>query len=113
MGRPTVEITPTGLERTENGLRFLWSDGHSCEFSARMLRDACPCAVCGEKQSAAETAPMQALPVLSMAETAPLRIQGMQPVGNYAYNIVFSDGHDSGIYTIKYLLNLREESASK
>ncbi len=46
------------------------------------------------------------LPVLSMAEAQPLRIDGMRPVGNYAYNIAFSDGHDSGIFTFDYLREL-------
>ena len=32
-----------------------------------------------------------------MAEARPLTIQGMKPVGNYAYSIDFSDGHGSGI----------------
>jgi DUF971 family protein len=36
----------------------------------------------------------------------PLAITGMQPVGQYAYKIVFSDGHDSGIYTLEYLREL-------
>jgi DUF971 family protein len=36
----------------------------------------------------------------------PLSISGMQPVGQYAYKIVFSDGHDSGIYTLEYLREL-------
>jgi DUF971 family protein len=30
----------------------------------------------------------------------------MAPVGNYAYAIAFSDGHDTGIYTIEYLREL-------
>jgi DUF971 family protein len=34
----------------------------------------------------------------------------MRPVGNYAYNIAFSDGHDSGIFTFDHLFQLGEES---
>jgi DUF971 family protein len=30
----------------------------------------------------------------------------MTPVGNYAYGIAFSDGHDTGIYTVDYLREL-------
>jgi DUF971 family protein len=29
----------------------------------------------------------------------------MKPVGNYAYSIEFSDGHDTGIFTLE---NLRD-----
>jgi DUF971 family protein len=34
----------------------------------------------------------------------------MSPVGNYAYAIAFSDGHDTGIYTIEYLRELGQET---
>jgi len=30
----------------------------------------------------------------------------MKPVGNYAYSIAFSDGHDTGIYTLELLRQL-------
>jgi DUF971 family protein len=46
------------------------------------------------------------LTILSPAETQPLRIAAMQPVGNYAYSIDFSDGHDTGIYTLELLRRL-------
>ena len=49
--------------------------------------------------------PLQ-LPVLSPAEARPLRVESMRPVGNYAYAIVFSDGHASGIFTFALLLEL-------
>jgi DUF971 family protein len=69
----------------------------------RELRDSCPCASCREKRG--EQAQSQTLlPILSPAETRPLRIMGMKPVGHYAYTIAFSDGHDTGIYTLEQLL---------
>jgi DUF971 family protein len=46
------------------------------------------------------------LQVLKPEEIAPLSITGMSPVGQYAYKIAFSDGHDSGIYTLDYLREL-------
>jgi DUF971 family protein len=52
----------------------------------------------------------RSLPVLSATETAPLAIVTMRPVGNYAYNIAFSDGHDSGIFTLDLLLRLGSPS---
>jgi DUF971 family protein len=50
--------------------------------------------------------------VLAAAEIAPLQIVGMQPVGQYAYSIDFSDGHSSGIYTLEYLHELAGSRAS-
>jgi DUF971 family protein len=46
------------------------------------------------------------LTVLSAAETQPLKITQMHPVGRYAYSIHFSDGHDTGIYTLELLREL-------
>ena len=103
-----MEIMPVGLQRTPSGLQIEWSNGQTGEYSSQQLRDGCPCATCREKhgpQEPPQSTPMS-LPVLSLAEAQPLRIESMQPVGNYAYNIAFSDGHDSGIYTFEYLLEL-------
>jgi DUF971 family protein len=47
--------------------------------------------------------------VLSLAEARPLTVLGMTPVGNYAYSIAFSDGHDTGIYTLEFLRSLGSE----
>ena len=33
----------------------------------------------------------------------------MKPVGNYAYSIAFSDGHDTGIFTFEFLRELGTE----
>lgn len=36
-------------------------------------------------------------------------LNGIQPSGNYAVQLIFDDGHDSGIYTWKYLYKLCQE----
>jgi DUF971 family protein len=51
------------------------------------------------------------LPIITDAETRPLRIVAMKPVGNYAYSIDFSDGHDTGIYTLETLHELGDEAS--
>jgi DUF971 family protein len=86
-------------------LRIAWSDGEVREYSVRELRDQCPCATCREKRTA-PPAPATELLVLSTAETQPLRITSMHPTGRYAYSIHFSDGHDTGIYTLELLREL-------
>jgi len=35
-----------------------------------------------------------------------VRIQAIEPVGNYAVKLVFSDGHDTGLYSWDYLYEL-------
>lgn len=39
-------------------------------------------------------------------------ITEIRPVGNYAIRLVFSDGHDSGLYTWKYLRELGRDHAT-
>lgn len=98
--------TPTALERRDEAtIRIAWSDGERRVYTARELRDACPCATCREKKSAPPAPPTQ-LTVLSAEEARPLTIRGMRPVGAYAYNIAFSDGHDSGLFTLERLRRL-------
>ncbi len=39
-------------------------------------------------------------------------IDGIEPVGNYAVKLIFSDGHDSGLYSWDYLYSLGEQQDS-
>jgi DUF971 family protein len=97
-----MNVWPTNLAlAAPTKLVITWSDGERREYTAQELRDGCPCATCREKRSNPAPAPL--LPVLSAAEAQPLVIRGMQPVGNYAYAIAFSDSHDTGIFTLEYL----------
>ena len=43
------------------------------------------------------------MPVLSQVESEPLRITKMEPQGHYAYAIHFSDGHNTGPFTLETL----------
>lgn len=102
-------VVPTRLALDAAGaLVIAWGDGQTRRYTVQELRDHCPCASCRERHAAAST-PL--LPVLSTAETRPLRILGMEPVGHYAYSIQFSDGHNTGIYTLELLRSLGEPLA--
>jgi DUF971 family protein len=101
-----VIVQPTELKLVDpSRLRIAWSDGQLREYSVRELREQCPCASCREKRTAPRPPPTQ-LPVLNPEEAQPLRITSMQPTGRYAYSIEFSDGHDTGIYTLELLREL-------
>jgi DUF971 family protein len=107
-----MNVQPTKLElAAPDRLRITWSDGQVREYPVRELRDKCPCATCREKRNAPPP-PATSLPILSAAEAAPLRIAGMNPVGRYAYGIEFSDGHDTGIFTLESLRELGQEVAA-
>lgn len=99
---------PTAIRRHDDGsIEITWSDGAAGVATPRLLRGACPCASCREKRTEPTSASgTSLLQVLKPEEIAPLSITGMSPVGQYAYKIAFSDGHDSGIYTLEYLREL-------
>jgi DUF971 family protein len=42
-----------------------------------------------------------------------VRITALEPVGHYAVRIIFDDGHDSGLYTWKYLYELGTEQDAR
>jgi DUF971 family protein len=50
--------------------------------------------------------------ILKPEEAAPVRATAMFPVGNYAYQINFSDGHNSGIFTLEQLRDLGESETT-
>jgi DUF971 family protein len=97
-----MNIQPTKLEIVGgDALRITWSDSQVRDYAFRELRDACPCATCREKRKAPPATTL--FPIVTEADIRPLQITGMKPVGNYAYSIEFSDGHDTGIYTLESL----------
>jgi DUF971 family protein len=104
-----MDLRPNKLElRGGDRLLIEWNDGQKREITFGQLRAACPCATCREKR-AKPPEPVRGLPVLSLAEARPLSILGMKPVGNYAYSVAFSDGHDTGIFTLDFLRELGTE----
>jgi DUF971 family protein len=40
-----------------------------------------------------------------------VQVTHVEPIGHYAVRLVFDDGHDSGLYTWKYLYELGREQA--
>ncbi len=102
--------TPISLKREGDALAISWSNGKATLLSWLALRKACPCAACNDERAK----PVNPLRVLSEREVAagmPSPVQ-MIPKGRYAYQIVWNDGHDTGIYTLDFLyeLGLKQES---
>ncbi len=100
---------PVDLKKTNDRCLVIgWSDGLRQTIPFRKLRDGCRCATCNDKRDkqASNRPPSNVLPILSAAEARPLDIEKMHPVGNYAYNIHFSDGHSSGIFTFEMLRSM-------
>lgn len=101
-----MNIQPQQLQMIDpETLQIRWADGQVRNYRIAELRDHCPCATCMEKRKAPPRAAAE-LPVISTAEAQPLRIAKMEPMGRYAYAIHFSDGHDTGLFTLEALREL-------
>ncbi|MBA64067.1 MAG: hypothetical protein CMJ76_17055 [Planctomycetaceae bacterium] len=105
-----LSIYPTGLSLSDdNRLVIDWNDHVSSRIPFKVLRDNCPCAHCREAER--NPPPAELLPVISTAEAQPMMVVGVKPLGNYAYTIAFSDGHDTGIYKLELLRRLGDAVA--
>ena len=91
------------VDRQERVLIITWRDDHRSIYSFDNLRRDCPCASCNDARSQRQNA--QNLLVLSGPVVMPgdVQITNYRPVGWYALNFTWSDGHDTGIYTYESL----------
>ncbi|MCO6466005.1 MAG: DUF971 domain-containing protein [Bradyrhizobiaceae bacterium] len=77
----------------------IWPDGFESCILFSDLRDACPCAHCiGEEVMGQKVYIGRKVFAPGMNELVDLK-----PVGNYAIQALWKDGHDSGIYTFDLL----------
>jgi DUF971 family protein len=88
------------------GLEIDWADGHKSAWGFGWLREACPCATCneertltGRKMGEAKPKPAVVLPMY----TPPPKPASAHPVGRYALQFNWQDGHSGGIYSWDYL----------
>ncbi len=94
---------PSKIEqRDSRTLSILWADGMESLLDVRALRLACGCANCVDEWSGEMLLGEESIP----SDIAPV---GIQPVGRYAIQIDWSDGHDTGIYPFERLRKLADE----
>jgi DUF971 family protein len=74
-----------------------WPDGTVQQLSGTFLRESCRCAHCLAIQRHGKEAPG------TVRETC---IVDIVPVGSYAVQLIFSDGHARGIFPWSYLKSL-------
>ncbi len=85
---------------TGAGVDIEWADGHRSHYEFAYLRDHCPCAVCNDERGRKEKTNLAgALPLYKARVTA----RAASPVGHYALQFDFSDGHTTGIFSFPYL----------
>jgi DUF971 family protein len=96
--------TELRLDKDKRILTVSFDDGKSFTISAELLRVLSPSA---EVQG---HSPDQRVTVAGKRN---IGIARLDPVGNYAVRIVFTDGHDTGLYVWEYLRQLGEEKEQR
>jgi DUF971 family protein len=88
-------------------LEIVWDDNTRQELDGVQLRRACPCADCKSLQR--QHGNRGEVPAAAAWEPhATITIQDIRLVGTYAAQIIFSDGHDRGIFPWLYLKGLKK-----
>ena len=86
-------------------MEITWEGGHRSTYTGERLRWACPCAECrGEAGAPGRLARVKTLP------DDELRISDVTLVGQYALQIGFESGHNTGLYTFVYLRGLESRT---
>lgn len=85
-----VDVTP------ERIITVRWDDGKVSPIPARQLRLDCPCASCIDEWTGVPLIDPTRIP-------EDVRPVAMEPVGNYAVQIRWSDGHETGLFSWRQL----------
>ena len=94
------------LSNVHSLLSIEWEDGHRCELLLSELRDACPCALCGDSErQTANAASLENRKNYSSGDQRE-KVEYMYQMGNYALKIIWGDGHASGIFSWEMLRQL-------
>jgi DUF971 family protein len=98
-------ITPIAitLRRAENRLDISFDDGTAASLPAELLRVESPSAEVQGHNPAEKKL---------VAGKRRVGIAAIEPVGNYAVRLSFSDGHDTGIFSWDLLHRLGQEQAA-
>jgi DUF971 family protein len=102
----TVEA-PTNIraQQADQRLQLAWEDGFDMLVPYHSLRGECPCASCQDEWTGERILDPSTI-------RADLKLEGMEPVGNYAVRLVWNDGHSSGLYTWETLRRIAEASGT-
>jgi len=88
--------TEIGLDRTRTRLSVTWENGATVAFPASWLRERA-------RDAGSIRVAVNGWTVPAWRD---LTISNVEPIGNYAVRLEFSDGHDRGIFPWAYLAEL-------
>lgn len=100
----TLHPTEIKLRRQSRVLEVAFEDGQRFELPFEYLRVYSPSAEVKGHGPGQE--------VLQFGKEN-VQVKTVEPVGQYAVRLIFDDGHDTGLYTWKYLYELGAEQTKK
>ena len=103
MAAPAVRPTDIVLHQQSRVLEIAFDDGSRHRLPCEFLRVFSPSAEVRGHGPGQE--------VLQVGKRD-VEIKEIEPVGNYAVKLAFSDGHDTGLYSWEYLHELGEKQES-
>jgi DUF971 family protein len=93
-------MNPLDLQHIGEEIAIRWDDGHETFIRLEKLRRACPCAGCkGEADIMGNLYKGPEQPLIP----ASFQLKQLVPIGTYAVQPIWADGHASGIYSFDYL----------
>lgn len=87
---------PESIDLVEGAVRIVWPGGTAVTIPFVRLRDACPCAECVDEATGKKVLDPTSIP-------PDIKPEQFLPVGNYAIQIHWSDGHSTGLYSWRTL----------
>ena len=104
-------MKPVKIKRSEdNKLHIEWNVGKSFDIDFLYLRDECPCVNCqGETVLFSTYIPIKA----PFKPAGFYEIEKIDKIGNYAIQIFWKDGHNTGIYSWEKLKEICDKSDLK
>jgi len=91
------------IQHIGSELAIRWADGGENFFPLEKLRRACPCAGCSGEVDILGNVYKNPDKVLAPAA---FELRRFVPVGGYAVQLFWGDGHNSGIFAFDYLKRL-------
>jgi DUF971 family protein len=104
---PDPRTHPTRVKAPRNArtMEISWADGHQATYPHEILRGYCPCAGCQGHSGTIRFIPGGELEA-RFKPGGDLELRNIEQVGNYALRFDWGDGHNTGIYTFRYLRSL-------
>ena len=100
-------MSPEKIDVTKSKtLKIKWDDKSVSELNLKYLRDECPCASCKGETILLKT---YRPPKPTVITTEIYEIKNIEVVGDYAIQITWKDGHNTGIYSWEYLKKLEDD----